>query len=103
VAEQQRLIYNDYISAGLNAAARKHWEDLMATGTYEWQSDFARKYVAEGEARGEAKALLMVLDSRGIELTAAQRDRIASCTDLEMLEDWLSRAAAVASAEELLD
>jgi hypothetical protein len=77
----------------------------MATGTYEWQSDFARKYVAEGEARGEAKgeakALLMVLDSRGIELSAEQRDRIASCTDLDELDHWLNRAAAVASADEL--
>jgi hypothetical protein len=101
-------LYSEVVFGALTKAARDYLEAQMTTGVYrEYKVEFVRRYIdqgrAEGEAKGEAKALLMVLDSRGIELTAAQRDRIASCTDLEMLEDWLSRAAAVASAEELLD
>ena len=39
----------------LNEVTRRALEDLMANGHYEYQSDFAKKYVAEGGARGEAK------------------------------------------------
>jgi len=34
-----------------------------------------------------------VLDARGLKVTAAQRARIVGCTDLEQLQEWITRAA----------
>ena len=55
-----------------------------------------------GEARGEAKALLVVLRSRGFDIPKEVEQRIAECTDPVLLVSWLSRSATVADVSELL-
>jgi hypothetical protein len=57
----------------------------------------------EGEARGEAKGVLRVLEVRGIPVSDTARERILGCTDLALVSDWLDRAGAVERAEELFD
>lgn len=104
-------LYTDVVLAALPEAARRHLEDLMAIGTYEYQSDFARRYygqgraegVAEGRAEGEAAALLAVLAARGIEVPGDARDRITGCTDLALLETWIRRAATATAIQDLFD
>ena len=56
---------------------------------------------AKGEAKGHAEMLLLILDQRGIEIGEAERERITSCTDLEQLQYWATRAFQVDSAERL--
>ncbi len=77
----------------------------MRSGTYEYQSEFARKYVAqgreEGHLEGERRALLTVLEARGLTLEGAARQRVLACTDLSQLERWLSQAVTVQSVQEL--
>ena len=74
----------------------------MASG-YEYQSDFAKKYVAqgraEGEAKGEAKALLHILAARKLTPSDAQRERILACKDLPTLERWIERAVTAATLD----
>lgn len=72
------------------------------TTTYQYQSDFARKYIAEGRAEGEATALLAVLGARGIDVSGDARARIASCTDLDQLTTWIRRAATADSIDDVL-
>ncbi|WP_280461170.1 hypothetical protein [Nocardia carnea] len=76
----------------------------MSTGLrdYNFTSDFARKYIAEGEAKGEANSILTVLDARGIAVSEQVRETITSCDDLDQLQKWLRRALEVVEAEELL-
>jgi hypothetical protein len=104
------LFYADVIRNALGPAARVALEALMQDPQHrEFQSDFARKYTAigraEGEAKGktegEAKAILRVLDKRGVTLTAEQRDRVLGCTDIATLEGWLDRALVATAAGEL--
>jgi hypothetical protein len=57
----------------------------------------------EGKAEGEAEAILLVLESRGIPATEEQRSQFLSCTDLKQLKSWLERVGTVSSAEELFD
>jgi predicted transposase YdaD len=102
------------ISTALPEAARIALEKLMASGNYEFQSDFARKSLAkgreeglekgreEGEVAGQAKALLAVLESRGMRISKKARARILACTDIEQIDAWLRKAASVASVDELL-
>jgi hypothetical protein len=78
---------------------------------YEYQSDFAKKYVAQGRAEGRtegrteeaARALLMVLRARGVAVPDAQRERILAQKDPERLERWLVKAAVASSVAEVLD
>lgn len=118
--ERVRL-YVDLALSSLNEAARHALEELMRSGTYEYQSDFARTYVAQGReeglqegrqagrqeglqeglCRGERVALLEVLDARGLKVDAAARQRILACTQPSQLKRWLRRAVTVQSVQEL--
>ena len=86
---------------------------------YEYQSDFARKYVAQGRAEGRteglteglakgrteeaARNLLTVLRARGIAVPDAVRERILAQKDPERLERWLEKAAVASSVTAVLD
>lgn len=104
-------LYHDIVLAALPEAARHHLEDLMTTGTYEYQSDFVRKHVSQGietgeikgRAEGRAEALLTILAARGIDLPDDIRNRITACTDLDQLDTWIRRAATALSVADLFD
>ncbi|MBI4705674.1 MAG: hypothetical protein HY744_31670 [Deltaproteobacteria bacterium] len=104
--DERARFYLDLVMASLGEAARQALEAVMASGTYEYQSDFAKRYVAkgraEGEAKGKAEAVVAVLEARGLDVPAALRQRLGGCTDLAQLDEWLRRAVTVASAAELL-
>jgi hypothetical protein len=77
----------------------------MQSGKYEYQSDFAKKYVAQGRAEGlseaKAAAVLAVLEARGLDVPAQARERIVGCRDLVLLDRWIVRAVSVSSIEVL--
>ncbi|WP_437730618.1 hypothetical protein [Sorangium sp. So ce1335] len=89
----------------LNEAARRALE-AMVKG-YEFQSDFAKKYVALGRDEGlretRARDVLTVLRARGIAVSDAARERILAENDPERLERWLEKAAVAESIAEFLD
>ncbi len=72
---------------------------------YEYQSDFARKYVAQGRDEGRAeeaaRLLLMALDARGITIADTTRAEIDRCTDLDQLESWARKAITAESENEV--
>ena len=106
VDDDTGALYYDLVHKALSRAALKRLEELMRIAGYEYQSDFARKYVAEGEARGKAKgeseALLIVLEGRGIKVPAEARSRIVNCKDLDQLKVWLRRALDATSIQDVL-
>jgi hypothetical protein len=100
-------LYADVVLAALPPAARAHLEALMTSArTHGYQSDFARRYYAEGEAdgesRGESRAVLAVLEARGVEVPPDARERITGCTDRTVLAAWIRRAATAHRVEEVL-
>jgi hypothetical protein len=110
-------LYYDLIYNSLDEAARRSLEVLMKG--YEYQSDFAKKYVAQGRAEGltegltkgltkgrteeAARAVLTVLRVRGLAMSDAERERILSEKDPERLEGWLEKAAVAASVAAVFD
>jgi hypothetical protein len=96
----------DILQAALPAAVLAVMEELMRTEPYEYKSEFARKYYAkgreEGRATGRGEALLLVLQSREIEVPAAARERIETERDSAQLEDWLRRAATATSIDDVM-
>src|SRR6185436_5075084 len=75
-------IYCDLVYKSLNEAARRALEAMMKG--YEYQSDFAKKYVAQGRDQGRtegraeeaARNVLTVLRVRGIAVPDDVRERI---------------------------
>jgi len=78
---------------------------------YEYQSPFAKKYVAQGRTEGRvegrteeaARNLLTVLRVRGLAVPEAVRERILAQKDPERLERWLEKAAVAASVTAVID
>jgi hypothetical protein len=84
-------------------AARHILEAMMTTSEYE--KTFVEKIrdqgIAEGEVKGEAKAVLRLLDARRLAPSQEQRQRVTSCTDSAHLDLWLDRAATAGTADEV--
>jgi hypothetical protein len=115
--DDRARLYYDLVYNSLDEAARQTLETIMKG--YEYQSDFARKYVAQGRAEGRAegrtegrtegraeeaaRALLTVLRARGIPVPDGLRERILAQREPEQLERWLEKAAVATSAAALLD
>lgn len=55
-----------------------------------------------GEARGEARAVLTVLEGRGVAVPDDVRDQILDCTDLDQLDTWLRRAINATTIDDVL-
>ncbi|MPZ25398.1 MAG: hypothetical protein GEV12_02845 [Micromonosporaceae bacterium] len=103
VDDDHRERYADIVFTALPEAARHYLERLMATETYEYKSDYARRYFSQGEARGEAKALLTLLAARDIPVNDDARTRITECTDLDQLDTWVRHAATATTINDLFD
>jgi hypothetical protein len=71
-------------------------EDLM-------DYPFVREWVEQGEAKGEAKAVLIILENRGVPLPHEAQERILACTDQATLRTWIGRAVTATSVDELFD
>jgi hypothetical protein len=111
--EARAKLYFDLVYNSLNETARRALEAKMKG--YEYQSDFAKKYVAEGRAEGRvegrvegraeeaARSLLTVLRVRGIAMPDAVRERILNEKDPERLERWLERAVVASSITEVIE
>ena len=70
---------------------------------YEYQSELAKKYVAEGRAEEAARNLLTVLAVRGVAVPDLARERILAQKAPERLERWLAKAVVAASIGEVID
>lgn len=103
--------YFDVVVGSLGNAARMLLEDMMQRGKYVFQSDFAKHYIALGEAQGEARGkavgeargIVAVLEARRIAVSDVERARILGCADLAALDCWLERAKSVGAVSELFD
>ena len=80
---------------------------MMAIDTSWYRSAFSQQLRAEGRAEGIAEGrgedVLRVLDKRGVALSEDQRARVAGCTDLDQLDEWLDRAVTATRAAEVFD
>jgi hypothetical protein len=103
--DDRARFYYDLVFNSLNEATRRALEAKMKG--YEYQSDFARKYVAEGRAEGRAEeaalAVLTVLQTRGFAVSESVRERILAQKDPERLRRWLEKAVVATSVAAVLD
>jgi len=101
------ISYYDVVLAGLPQAAQTRWEAFMTTtADHQFISERLRKLVADGEARGETRgegrAVLLVLEARGVPVPAESREQILASTDRELLDLWTRRAATATAINDVL-
>jgi hypothetical protein len=121
--DERSRLYFDLAVTSVSEAARRALEALMKSGSYEYQSEFARKYVSQGRQEGrqegreegrqegrqegllegELIALLEVLDARGLKVDDTARHLIMACTDSAQLKLWIREAVKVRSVQELFE
>lgn len=98
-------LYADLILAHLDQVARQVLETLMAQHHYSYQSDFAKKYVAEGIEQGRRETLREMLhvqlEQRFGELSAELVDKLERA-DTDTLARWTRRVLTAASPAEVL-
>jgi hypothetical protein len=102
--EGEKMLHFQLIESSLGGAARKALE-MLPQGQRVFSANFAKgkaKGLAEGRAEGKADAILLVLRSRGLPVSAEQRQRILDCTRATTLDSWLKKAATVRSVGQLL-
>jgi hypothetical protein len=80
--------------------SRRALETLMATV---FKNEFLDNLEATAEARGEARMILQVLESRGFTVPTKIRDQVFACTDTDQLEAWGRRAAVAKNIDEIFD
>lgn len=116
---QRQQQYVDLLMEQWPEVGARAMEAIVESGKYEYRSEFARKYYGQGleegrqEGRQEGReqgrgqglrsAVLTVLSSRAIPISAHERARIEGESDVDRLERWVARSALVARAEDLFD
>ncbi|MEX1365107.1 MAG: hypothetical protein AB1Z98_18400 [Nannocystaceae bacterium] len=106
--EDHARLYVDVIFAYLDRAVlQKVLEDEMNLQTYEPISDFLKEHIARGRTEGRTEGLregtVRLLERRGLEPSAEQRQRLAACTDVAQLKRWFDRAVMAKTVAEVFD
>lgn len=73
-------------------------EEVLAKGRAEGRVEG----LAEGELEGKASALLLILETRGLPVTDAHRERLRACRDAGQLDRWTRAAITAATTDEAL-
>ena len=102
------ILYFDLVQASMSEAARKALQS-MDPAKYEYQSEFARRYVAQGEAKGKAEGkaegkvelLLKLLALRFGSISPAAEARLQAASTAE-LDTFAERVLTAKSVEEVL-
>ena len=86
--------YADFVKSSLDPTARRALERLMSLHNYEFQTEFAKRYMAEGRKEGreagERAIVLRQLMKRFGPLPAAAVERVEQA-DVATVEEWAER------------
>ncbi|WP_030161633.1 hypothetical protein [Glycomyces sp. NRRL B-16210] len=94
----------EFTEGGLGeGCARNTWRNIMKTMNYGYVSETRREARDEGRAEALADAILSFFDDRDLAVSGAERERITTCDDVDLLKRWLLLAPSVASAAALFE
>ncbi len=101
--EEARKVLGEVLDSALGTqqmeeAMQTVGQRLIAKGRKEGEA----RGLAKGEAKGLAKGLLSILAERKLAVSPKERQRILSCTDTALLEQWLKRALTASDLSQVL-
>jgi hypothetical protein len=74
----------------------------MSPAALRFKAHLKAEGLAEGLAEGERKALLTLLGTRGLPMSAEERAAIDGCKDPAKLDQWIVKAVSAGSVAEVL-
>lgn len=98
---ERSSLYFDILMHNLQEGARSAASKSMNRFGYEYKSDFARHYMAEGRAEGRMEVLLKQLASRFGPLTKSAQSRVRAASEAQ-LADLAERVLTVQTVDEAL-
>jgi hypothetical protein len=100
-----RKEYNELIWTAANTEIHKPLEtDMNMSSTIPFVDTALKEGYAQGKSQGKADLVLRQLGARGLAVSAAEEQRIRSCTDAAELDDWGIRVmSAVTTADIFAD
>ncbi|MFI9200360.1 hypothetical protein [Streptomyces sp. NPDC053048] len=110
--EESVAYYAELLEIGLGETpAGDIWRNLMPRSYFPGRGTLIEKTFLDGEAKGRAEGrveeraqmVLHVLEKRGIPVPDEIRERVTSCTYLDILADWMDRAFVVSKAEDIFN
>ncbi|MFF2942356.1 hypothetical protein ACFVSQ_21165 [Streptomyces niveus] len=81
--------------------AAEQWRNLVAVDLSFYTSPLSEEIRDEGRAAGRAEDILLALQQRDIPVSDEARERITTCTDLDVLREWFLRSLTASSAEDV--
>jgi hypothetical protein len=101
--------YYEYAYSMSGSDIRSLLEEIMQSTDWPVYSPFAREHFGrgrevgevEGEAKGKARSVLLVLEARDFNVSDDVRTRITTCADLTQLERWITRAITIQTIDDL--
>jgi len=95
IDEERSKLYLDLIDVSLKHSAPEALEVVMNSLGYEYQGDFARRYVAEGRAEGRTGTILRLLARRFGPLSETDQTLVRGAGDavLDKVEDAMMKSA----------
>jgi hypothetical protein len=96
----RKRLYFDLVRVALSEAVKESL-DAMKPANYEYQSDFARQYFAEGRAAGQAELLLKQLHLKFGPLPNAVTSRVQAA-GIDELDRWGELVLSAESIEDVL-
>ncbi|MFD6024689.1 hypothetical protein [Streptomyces griseoluteus] len=102
--ERVNANFSQFLDTALGTTpAGDKWRNIVSFVNYfPGRGTLLERTFNEGEAMGEAKGVLRVLEVRGVPVPDDVREQIIACTDLARVSEWLDRAGTVERAEDLL-
>ena len=92
----------ELIAQGLgNRPAAQQWRNLVAVDLSFYTSQLSEGIRDEARVQRGSADVLLVLGARGIAVSDRAREKITTCTDPELLSQWLVRAAVAATGDEI--
>ncbi|MFY0562383.1 Rpn family recombination-promoting nuclease/putative transposase [Archangium lansingense] len=82
---------------------RSYGEQLIERGLQQGLEKGLKRGREEGLTRGRAEDVLRILTARGVQVDQEARQRILSCTDLDVLDRWFDRSLNATTLSEVLD
>ena len=84
-----------------NRPAAKQWRNLVAMDLSFYTSPMSEEIRDEARAENQAKNILRLLELHRVAVSDEVRERISGCRDLQLLDQWFSRAVAARTADEV--
>ena len=89
------------------AARRVNLRNLLQRFGYDGldavRAESEAKGKAKGKAEGTARAVVGVLEARGLVLSDEERKRVLACTDEDLLDRWVKRSGTITDPARLFD